>query len=232
MEETRNESLDLLIELAEPEADDAVLDYAAFPSLATFSVAPQVRSLDAAADKAGMLEEGRRLALELGLENVTFTLVDRFVLPYADGAFSLAMGCEALHLYPDPAAALAELRRVTSAHGRVVLVEPVVDDLLDEPFNDLAGLRQPGHRRHLRLAELESLVAEAGLRVSRQGSARCTVDLEYWLQTAGVPPSRATLVRERFRGLPVEVQMGLDVVFSDRSVSFSYDVVGLRLERA
>ena len=232
MEETRNESLDLLIELAAPKADDVVLDYAAFPSLATFSVAPQVRSLDATADKAGMVEEGRRLALELGLENVTFSLVDSFALPYADDAFSLAMGCEALHLYPDPAAALAELRRVTSAHGRAVLVEPVVDDVLDEPFNDLASLRQTGHRRHLRLAELESLVAEAGLRVSRQGSARCTVDLEYWLQTAGVPPSRAMLLRERFRGLPVEVQMRLDVVFSDRSVSFSYDVVGLRLERA
>jgi hypothetical protein len=32
--------------------------------------------------------------------------------------------------------------------------------------------------------------------------------------------------------MPVEVQMRLDVAFSDRSVSFSYDVVGLRLERA
>lgn len=232
MEETRNESLDLLIELAGPRADDVVLDYAAFPSMVTFAVAPQVRSLDAAADKSGMLEEGRRLALELGLANVTFTLVDRFALPYADDAFSLAMGCEALHLYPDPAAALAELRRVTRTNGRVVLVEPVVDDVIDEPFNDLAGLRQPGHRRHLRLAELERLVAQAGLRVSRQGSARCTVDLEYWLQTAGVPPSRATLIRERFLGLPVDVQMRLDVAFSDRSVCFSYDVVGLCLERA
>jgi SAM-dependent methyltransferase len=232
VEETRNESLDLLIELAGPRADDVVLDYAAFPSMVTFAVAPQVCSLDAAADKSGMLEEGRRLALELGLANVTFTLVDRFALPYADDAFSLAMGCEALHLYPDPAAALAELRRVTRTNGRVVLVEPVVDDVIDEPFNDLAGLRQPGHRRHLRLAELERLVAQAGLRVSRRGSARCTVDLEYWLQTAGVPPSRATLIRERFLGLPVDVQMRLDVAFSDRSVCFSYDVVGLCLERA
>jgi SAM-dependent methyltransferase len=228
----RDESLDLLIELAKPDVDDDVLDYAVFPGLATFSVAPKVRSLEAAADKPDILEEGRRLARELGLDNVTFTLVDSSALPFADGTFSLAMGCEALHLYPDPAVILAELRRVTNAHGRVVLVEPVVDEVLDEPFNDLARLRQPGHRRHFRLAELERLVADAGLRVSGQGKARCTVDLEYWLQTAGAPASRAVLVRERFMGLPVEVQIKLDVAFSDSSVSFSYDVVGLCLERA
>ena len=60
---------------------------------------------------------------------------------------------------------------------------------------------------------------------------RRTIDLDYWLQAAAVPPPKAALIRDRFKELPVEVQTGMDVAFSDRSVSFSYDVAGLRLER-
>jgi hypothetical protein len=47
-----------------------------------------------------------------------------------------------------------------------------------------------------------------------------------------VPPPKANLIRGRFKALPVEVQASLDVAFSDRLVSFSIDVAGLRLERA
>ncbi len=227
----RDESLDLLIELAAPAPGDVVLDYAVVPSLAAFAVAPIVRSLEAVAERADMLEEGTRLALELGLDNVTFALVDLFKLPYDPGAFSLAMSCEALHLSPNPLAALTELRRVVSANGRLVLVEPVVDDVLDEPFNRLARLRQSAHRRYFRPAELDELVAKAGLRVSREGSVRRTVDLDYWMQVAGVPASRAALISDRFRALPVDVQMALDVAFSDTAISFSYDARGLRLEQ-
>ena len=47
-----------------------------------------------------------------------------------------------------------------------------------------------------------------------------------------MPPPKADLIRGRFKVLPVEVQARMDVAFSDRLVSFSYDVAGLRLERA
>lgn len=231
MKESRDESLDLLIELAGPSATDVVLDYAAGAGMAAFTLAPEVDTLEAAADRPDMLEEGLRLASELGLENMAFTLVDLFSLPHPDDTFSLAMGCDVLHLSANPVAALAELRRVTRDGGRVVIVDAVVDEAVDDAFNDLARLRQPAHRRHYRPEELESLAGEAGLRASRRGSVRCTVDLDYWLQTAGAPASKAALVRERFKALPVAAQIGMDVAFSDRAISFSYDVCGLRLER-
>ena len=47
-----------------------------------------------------------------------------------------------------------------------------------------------------------------------------------------MPAAKAALIRGRLQELPVDVQMRMDIAFSDRSVSFSYDVVGLRLERA
>ncbi|MCX6371773.1 MAG: methyltransferase domain-containing protein [Actinobacteria bacterium] len=228
----REASLGLLVELARPTSHDTVLDYASGAGIAGFSVAPDVRTVMAADELPDMLEEGKRLAGELGLVNVAFKLVDLYALPYDSDAFSLVVCRNAFHLLPEPVAALAELRRVTSAGGRIVLVDPVVDDVTDKPFNDIARLREPAHRRHYLEEQFDDLVAQAGLQVTARGRLRRTIDLDYWLQAAAVPAAKAGLIRGRFRELPVDVQARLDIAFADRLVSFSYDIVGLRLERA
>lgn len=232
MEEMRDASLDLLVELARPTSHDTVLDYAAGAGIAGFAVAPDVRTVEAADELPDMLEEGRRLAGELGLVNVAFSLVDLYALPYDTDTFSLVVCRNAFHLLPEPVAALAELLRVTSAGGRLVLVDPVVDDVTDKAFNDIARLREPAHRRHYLEEQIDDLVAQAGLQVTQRGRLRRTIDLDYWLQTAAVPAAKAGLIRGRFKELPVDVQARMDVAFADRLVAFSYDVVGLRLERA
>jgi SAM-dependent methyltransferase len=232
VEELREASLDLLVDLARPAYTDAVLDYAAGAGMAGFIVAPDVATVEAAEELPDLLEEGKRLAAELGLVNVAFALVDLYALPYKDGAFHLILCGNAFHLLPEPVSALRELLRVLAPQGRVVILDPVVDETVDKAFNEIARLREPAHRRHYRTEELEEMTARAGYAVHARGRVRRTIDLDYWLQAAAVPPPKAELIRGRIKALPVEVQMGLDLAFSDKSVSFSYDVVGLRLERA
>lgn len=231
MEQLRDASFDLLVDLAEPTLDDAVLDYAAGAGLAGFAVAPDVATVEAADEQPDLLEEGGRLTTELGLVNVAFALVDLYRLPYGEGAFSLIVCHDAFHLLPEPVAALHELQRVLAPGGRIVVMDAVVDETTDRPFNEVARLRVPAHRRYRRPDELDAVVTRAGLEVNRRGGLRVTIDLDYWLQAAAVPAPKAELIRERFKALPVDVQTGMDVAFSDRLVSFSYDVVGLRLER-
>lgn len=232
MEQLREPSLDLLVDLARPASTDAVLDYATGAGMAGFTVAPDVATVEATDELPDLLEEGKRLSTELGLVNVAFTLVDLYALPYKDGSFDLILSRNAFHLLPEPVSALQELLRVLKPEGRIVVLDAVVDETVDKPFNEIARLREPAHRRHYRREEIEELVARAGLAVRARGEVRRTIDLDYWLQAAAVPPPKAELIRGRIKALPVEVQMSLDVAFSDRSVSFSYDVVGLRLERA
>jgi SAM-dependent methyltransferase len=232
VEEMRDASLDLLVELARPTSHDTVLDYAAGAGMAGFAVAPDVRTVEVADEFPDMLEEGKRLAGELGLVNVAFSLVDLYALPYDTDAFSLVVCRNAFHLLPEPVAALAELLRVTSSGGRIVLVDPVVDELTDKAFNDIARLREPAHRRHYLEEQIDDLVAQAGLQVTKRGRLRRTIDLDYWLQVAAVPAAKAGLIRGRFKELPVDVQARMDIAFADRLVTFSYDIVGLRLERA
>jgi SAM-dependent methyltransferase len=232
VEQMRDASLELLVDLARPTSHDTVLDYATGAGMAGFAVAPEVLSVEAADELPDLLEEGKRLAAELGLVNVAFSLVDLYSLPYKDGAFSLVVCQNAFHLLPEPGTALAELQRVLSAGGRIVVLDPVVDEATDRAFNEIARLREPAHRRHYRMDELDEIVARAGLAVRERGELRRTIDLDYWLQAAAVPPPKADLIRGRFKVLPVDVQARMDVAFSDRLVSFSYDVAGLRLERA
>src|SRR3990172_4441780 len=79
--EMRDPALRLLAELAQHEPDDTVLDYASGAGMAGFTLAPDVRSVEAADERPDLLEEGAPLAAELGLVNVAFTLVDLYALP-------------------------------------------------------------------------------------------------------------------------------------------------------
>ncbi len=231
MEQMREPSLDLLVDLARPTKHDTVLDYASGAGMAGFALAPEVGEVKAADELSDTLDEGRRLAAELGLDNVEFRLVDLYALPYPDQTFSLVVCRNAFHRLPEPVSALAELQRVLTPAGRIIILDSVVDAVTDRAYNDLARLREPAHRRHYRVEELDALAERAGLAVKRHARLRRTTDLAYWLQAAAVPQPKAELIRNRFRELPVDVQAALDVAFTDRAVSFSYDIAGLRLER-
>ncbi|MBN2205409.1 MAG: methyltransferase domain-containing protein [Thermoleophilia bacterium] len=228
----RDPSVQVLIDLARPEEHDAVLDYACGIGIATLAIAPAVASVLAVDEVAATLDEGRRLVAELGMGNVVFSVVDLYQLPFTDAEFSLVISRGAVHRLPEPTRALHELRRVGGEGARIVIADAVVDSVTDEAFNDLARLREPAHRRHYRAEQLEALARDAGLRVAERRVLRRTVDLDYWLQAASVPTEKGELIRSRVQALPVKVLEHLDVAFSDRTVSFSTDLLALRLERA
>ena len=171
MEQLREASIDLLVDLARPAPSDAVLDYATGAGMAGFAVAPVVATVEAADELPDMLEEGKRLATELGLVNVAFTLVDLYALPYKDGQFDLVVCRNAFHLLPEPVSALQELLRVLAPGGRIVVLDPVVDETVDKAFNEIARLREPAHRRHYRADELDEIAARAGLAVRARRAA-------------------------------------------------------------
>jgi SAM-dependent methyltransferase len=225
----RDPSVQVLLDLARPQTGDVVLDYACGIGITTLAIAPDAATVLAVDEVAATLDEGRRLVAELGFVNVDFKVVDLYELPFADGEFDLVVSRGALHRLPEPVRALRELRRVAGESGRVVVEDAVVDSVTDDAFNDLARLREPAHRRHCRADELEALAGEAGLRVVERRALRRTLDLGYWLQAAAVPAEKSELIRARVQALPVPVQERLDVVFADRLVSFSTDLLALRL---
>lgn len=224
-------SLELIMAFARPTAHDTVLDVGTGAGEVAIALAETVKSIEAVDDRPEIVEEARRLSVSMGAGNVTFTRGDLYSLPFDAAAFNLVVCRDALHRFPEPVAALKEMARVLSRGGRLVVSEIVVSDLLDRHLNELAKLREPAHRRYYRKPEYEELFDKAGLTVTDRAEGRRTVDLAYWLESAAVSSDRRGLIRSRMQELPVKVQAAIDLAFSDRMVSFTFDVAAYRLEK-
>ena len=101
-------------------------------------------------------------------------------LPFADGSFDAVVSTMVLCTVPDPAAAMAEIRRLLRPGGRLLFIEHVRAD--DEP----------------RLARWQDRL-EAPWRVFGEG-CRCNQPTLRLLDEAGLRPTR--LGHDRWRGMP------------------------------
>lgn len=224
-------SVDLVMELAEPAAADAVVDVGCGVGAMSFALAPVVAAVTAVDDRQEAIDEARRLTLEVGLGNLEFSLANLYALPFPEASFDLAVCRNAIHRFAEPAAALREVARVLAPGGRLVVYDTVVTAEVDRYLNELARLADSSHRRHCRPDEFLAQFDKAGLSVVAERDDRRTVDLSYWLEAGAVDADRAALIRMRLQELPLKVQTALDLAVADRSASFSYDVAGFRLER-
>jgi ubiquinone/menaquinone biosynthesis C-methylase UbiE len=117
-----------------------------------------------------MLDHTMRRAAETGLaDRISPTQGDARALPYDDATFDAAFLVTVLGEIPDPDAALRELRRVLSPHGRLVVGEIA----LDPHFVTAGALERRARATGLRVsgrsggrlgyfAELRSANADAG----------------------------------------------------------------------
>lgn len=113
----------LVLDAATLDGARAVLDLACGPGIYTRRVAR--RAPGAAVIGVDLSRPMLRVAVQrtraARLDNVTFVHADATRLPLADGRFDAAVCCGALHLFPDPARALAELARVLAPGARLAL---------------------------------------------------------------------------------------------------------------
>jgi SAM-dependent methyltransferase len=225
-------SIELVVELAAPAADDAVVDVGCGVGSMSFALAPLVASIEAIDDRGDAIDEARRLTVEVGVDNVRFASGDLYQLPYPEATFDLAVCRNAIHRIAEPAAALREMARILTPQGRIVVYDTVVTAADDRYLNELARLADSTHRRHCRRDEYLAQFAQAGLAVVEERSDRRTVDLGYWLEAMAVDADRAGLIRMRLQELPIKVQTAIDLAVADKLVSFSYDVACFRLQRA
>ncbi len=105
---------------------------------------------------------GRRLGGAADLR-----LADAEHLPQPDGAVDAVVCVDSFHHYPDPAAALAEMRRVTRPGGALVLGEWRVAAPFRQLMNAVFPRMPEGDVRVYSGAELTALLEAAGYRVTR-----------------------------------------------------------------
>jgi SAM-dependent methyltransferase len=109
------------------------------------------------------IEANRRLQQEQGLRNLDFVAYDGVELPFGDAVFGGVISRYAFHHFPDPAASVRELHRITDAQGFVVLSDPITyEDDTDGFIDRFQRLKPDGHLHFFREPELHALFGRHG----------------------------------------------------------------------
>jgi SAM-dependent methyltransferase len=190
------ETLEALVELADPRPGERWLEAACGPGVVTRALAPRAGAVHGVDLTPAMVELARREAAALG--NATFSVGDATALDDPDGSYDGALARFTLHHVPVPARLVEEMARVVRPGGAVVLA----DHLLDEDpaaaawSQELERLRDPSHWVSLPLERLRALGADAGLRLETEAIVPLALDLGEWLERgSGTAVARPLLER-------------------------------------
>ena len=118
----QNHSPELLLTASGAGPQDTVLDVACGPGLMACAFAKVARHVTGIDLTPAMIEQAKVMQQADGLTNLTWHVGDVQPLPFADGSFSLVFTRYSFHHFLDPKTVLAELVRVCSPGGRVVVV--------------------------------------------------------------------------------------------------------------
>ena len=100
------------------------------PGLLAKHVADAAKRMVATDYAEGMIREAKKGTFP---DNLTFEVADAAALPYADNSFDAVLIANALHVMPDPEAALREIRRVLRP-GRIPRVYAECTEQKGEPL--------------------------------------------------------------------------------------------------
>ncbi|MDQ2996409.1 MAG: methyltransferase domain-containing protein [Chloroflexota bacterium] len=154
-----------MIELAQPQGDERLLDIATGGGHTALAFAPHVRAVVATDLTPRMLKVAQAFIREQGAANVTFQLADAEALPFADVDFDMVTTRIAPHHFPNPQQYVREVARVLKPGGLFVLDDNMApdDQELDAFLNRFEQWRDPGHVRNNTVAEWSAWMQEAGL---------------------------------------------------------------------
>jgi SAM-dependent methyltransferase len=220
------QALRQIVEFAGAGPQDTVLDVACGGGIIVCALAKVVRHATGIDLTPAMLERARALAAEKKLTNVSWKQGDVLPLPYPDGSFSLVTSRFAFHHFLEPAAVLAEMKRVCAPGGRVAVIdsEASPDAAKAAEFNRMEKLRDPSHVRAMPLVELEGLFLQAGLPAPRVSGYRLEGELESLLGRSFPLPGDGDKIREIFGASFGDDRLGIPLARDGERLRYAYPV--------
>lgn len=218
-----------LLEVLETRSNDRALDVGTAAGNTAAALAPRVASVVGLDLTPRMREEFLRVLEAAGAANARFETGDVEALPFPDGSFDLVTCRRAMHHFPDPPRALAEMARVLRPGGRAGFADMAApeDPAGAALFNDLERARDPSHARALSPSEWRSLVAKAGLVVLTLDVLPDRMPWRKWISPVATGGPEDALARERLAASPaaaralVVAEEGADLVFLKARVVLS-----------
>jgi ubiquinone/menaquinone biosynthesis C-methylase UbiE len=149
-------------------AEDVVLDVACGPGVLTCAFAKRAKHATGVDVTPTMLEQAKELQRSSQVSNVDWRLCNVTRLPFEAESFSMIISRYAFHHFEDPAAVLAEMARVATKGGRVVIIDSAPPTAKAAAFDHAELMRDPSHTKALTPEEIDALLAEQGLTIERR----------------------------------------------------------------
>ena len=224
---TSADSLNLLVQMSNAGPRDMALDVACGAGLVACAFAEIVQAAAGIDITPAMIERARTLQRERGVTNVSWQIGDVVPLPYADESFSIVTCRYALHHMENPAAVVAEMVRVCTPGGRIVLADMYASSnpVKATAFNSMEKRRDSSHVRAMPLSELEALVRAVGLHRLHSAFYGLDWELETVLQGSSINSEEAEAIRRQFSEDLESDLMSVNARRLESSIWFTYPIV-------
>jgi ubiquinone/menaquinone biosynthesis C-methylase UbiE len=228
------DDLAILVEWALPVSTDRALDISTGGGHAALAIAPHVHSVAVTDLTPRMLTTARSFLTEQGVANAAFVIADAERLPFLDASFDLVTVRIAPHHYADALHAVREMARVLTPGGRLLFIDNIApeDPELDQIMNDWERRRDPSHVRAYTETEWRSMLAEAGLTVTRAETRRKGYLFAGWVERMHLPDAERATLEADMLAAPSQVRDYFAIQEQDgHVVSWTGDYLILRAEK-
>ena len=223
---SHEESLKLLIDMAQVGPEDDVLDVACGPGLVACPLAEVARHVAGIDLTPAMIEQAQARQRSKGLANLTWLVGDAVPLLFPAAAFSVVVTRYSFHHFLDPKAVLAEMVRVCKPGGRVAAIDVFTSSPEQaEAYNRVEKLRDPSHVGALSLEELTGLCHDAGLRDLKTAFYKLDVALEELLARSFPRPGDADRIHRTFADDIGVDRLGVGARRESGAIHFAFPIV-------
>lgn len=122
---SKAEYTDYLIRSIQAKGNEHALEVAAGTCICGRAVAPYVKDITCLDLTEAMLEQGKKLAKQEGIQNISFVSGNAECLPFEDETFDLVITRLSLHHFVEPEKPFREMQRVLKKGGKLVIWDMV-----------------------------------------------------------------------------------------------------------
>ena len=221
---SNEESLRLLMELAELSSEDTVLDVACGTGMVACAFAEIAKHVSGIDLTSAMLEQAKLLAQQRNLSNLSWFQGDIESLPFDDQNFSVVVCRYAFHHFLNPGSVLTEMSRVCHPRGKIMIIDAILPPEKIDPYNRFEKMLDPSHNRALTMEELRELLKNAGLKETKQAFYKMEMDLEGQLAASFPNPGDEERIRQLLIADVGIDRLGIGAQIRGNKIHYAYPV--------
>jgi ubiquinone/menaquinone biosynthesis C-methylase UbiE len=217
--------INLLLEMSEVGSQDTVLDVACGPGLVATAFAARVKHVTGIDLTPAMIERARQIQQDKGLTNMSWQIGTVLPLPYPEASFSLVVSRYSFHHFLEPQAVFAEMVRVCTSGGRILVADVMVLPEKREFLDREERLRDPSHTRTLTPEEFCQMGKALHLKDLKTKFFQSVRNLNAHLQASFPNPGDEEKVRQIFREDIGKDELGLGAHWQGDEIYFAYPII-------